>query len=107
MDKRFGRLRRDVEDPRHLAERKVQIEEEEERSALALWQGAELSIQIELGLDVSARRLVLSSKLGKPDDRPPPRSANRAALVGDDSEEPGPQLSLIPQLVQLSPGGEA
>src|SRR6266508_6080982 len=102
VDARLGGGRGNAERPRHLVERKVEIEVQNQREPLVRTQPEQCLAEVGVGL---ARPVLGLADLGKLEYRPPRRTPGHPALVGHDGQEPRPQRGRVPpQLLQLAPG---
>src|SRR5207245_582939 len=89
-----------------LIEGKVEVEVQEQRQSLLRRQSPESTLEVGA---ICAGCLELGAcavEIGKADHRPPSSSADAAALVGDDGQEPGPRRAAILELAEAPPGLE-
>src|SRR2546428_11821567 len=101
VDARLGGGLRHAQGRRHLVEREVEIEMQNQRQPLVWRQPHQRPVQIGGAL---ALIRCLCGELRQLEDRKPARTARHAALVRHDREKPGPQrLGVAPKLAQLSP----
>src|SRR5262249_2451968 len=103
---RLRGFRRSADYRGHLSERKVEVVMEDEQQALVCRQLGQRAPQVQLqGKRVAPGRTV-GVGIGEPDHRPPAATAQGAALVGNDGEEPGPDVTAGAKRAELPPGLE-
>ncbi len=97
--------RRAAQHPRYLFDRQVQVVVEAESQEMMLREPVERGVEVSslCPTTIGDGAALKPIQVGESQHPPPPTTPRRPALVGDDRQEPRPQLGSGPESVQLPP----